>query len=509
MKKDRSTKLLIDYSARNADINKCVEILFRFWMSKELPAALKPSVSEHPNLYSQMKYLLAALRLTLVIVVYKHATELWSQCVLKAIQYVLAGFTLSAHMYASSHWGATLVAQAVKAGEHERRIKAIINEILSNVLNVLIAIKHVSRRHSLEQVITLLISEGRSLCNPLLRTGLKRLNPAFEKQLEHVTSSDRGDHMLKKYFELSIKAEKRGKRQAVLEPLLAESRPADSDFHPGFDFEDVISQAPLINDVFIRVILEWSSFSSQLKNKVIDVMIEVFQGNRLLNKALRDSDVISLGPISQIFNRLRWLKDNMELSSLCVRAKFECLMTGKSASLQQIVNWLEYLTDFCHSLNGSGDFIINKTQNILRQLELHKDISVVWQLIHNLAKIDRALEAPSLRLQSAIISFYFYFSLHNRANTKEIIKLLVPTMLSANVLQFGSLLRLLNDFGHLEIRDVTRIFVYILDEKQANESKNMNSMAIFEKMMIDRTGSLKKTIQNVASSLLSEFSARS
>jgi len=508
MKEDISTRQLINYSARNANINKCLEILFRFWMNKELPAAIRPKTPaepmEKPNLFSPMKYLMAMLRVTLAIVEYKHATELWSQCILKAVQYVLAGFTLSAHLYADSHWGATLVAQAVRAGEGERRVKIIVNEILSCVLNVLLAIKQVSRRHGLGQAITVFISEASTLRNPLLGTGLKHLNPLFEEKLSKVTSSDRGDRVLEEYFKLAGRAEKRGKK-SILNPLLADSDSmGESGFKPGFDFKDLVSKAPLINDLFIRVILEWPSFSSQLKNKVIDVMNEIFQGNRLFVKALGASDVISLGPISQIFNRLRWLKDNMELSSLCVRAKFECGKTDKSPSLQQIIHLLQYLTDFCHPLNGSSDFVIKKTQNILRQLELHKDVSVVWQLIHSLEKTPQPLATHILRLKSAIISFYFYFAVRNQTNTKELARLLVPSMLSINVIQFASLLRLLNDFAHLHIRDVTRIFVYILDEIQAEETKDMNSMMIFEKMMFDRTGMLKKNVQNVASSLLSE-----
>ena len=506
-KEDISIKRLINYSARNQEINKCLEVLFRFWMSKEIPESIKPKdpaePMEQPNLFSPMKYLMGMLRLTLAMVEYKHATELWSQFVLKAVQYVLAGFTLSAHLYSDSHWGATLVAQAVKAGENERRVKIIVNEILSCVLNVLLAIKQVSRRHALGQAISLFISEGQTLRNPLLGTGLKHLSPVFEETLKLVTSSDRGDRIIDEYFKQTVKAEKRDRRRSIQDPLLAESR-SESDFKPGFEFKELVAKAPLIGDLFIRVILEWPSFSSQLKNKVIDVMNEIFQGNRLFGKALRASDVISLGPVSQIFNRLRWLKDNMELSSLCVRAKFECSFIGKSTSLQQIIHLLEYLTDFCHPLNGSSDFVIKKTQNILRQLELHKDVTVVWQLVHNLEKMEKNLDVQCLRLKSALISFYFYFSTRNKTNIKELARLLVPSMLSVGVMQFASILRLLNDFAHLHIRDVTRIFVYILDEIQADESKGMISMNVFEKMMIDRTGMLKKNVQNVASSLLSE-----
>jgi len=502
MKEDISSKQLIDYSARNADINICLELLFRLWMSKELPPAVQSL-----DLHSSMKYLLSALRLTLSIVEYKHATELWAQCVLKAVQYVLAGFTLAAATYSGSHWGAALVAQAVKAGESQRRVKIIVSEILNCVLNVLIAIKQVSRRHGLEQTISLFIAESHTLRNPLLGTDLKHLSPAFEAQLRFLSNSDRGHQLIENYFKQTTKAEKQekgGKRKSIFEPLLSENRIVGSDFRPAFDFKEVLTNSPPLHDLFIRVILEWPSFTSQLKNKLIDVMSEVFQGNRLFAKALRASDVISLGPLSHVFNRLRWLKDNMELNSLCVRAKYEFSVTEKSASLEQIIHLLEYLTDFCHAGNGSSDFVIKKTQNILRQLEIHKDVSVVWQVVHCLERMGRARKTASLRLKSAIISFYLYFTTNNPANTKEIAKLLVPSMLSSDVLQFASLLRLLNDFSHLQISEITRIFVYILDEKQAEDGKDMNSMAIFEKMMLDRSGMLNKNVQNVASSLLSE-----
>jgi len=539
-----NAKKLVDYSCGTSEVNQCLELIFQFWMSEELPAAITVDDSVPAQLLNAMEYLMAMLRTTLAIVEYRHSTELWAQCVLRAIQYLLAGFTKSAPRFREHHWGASFIERAIKAGEEpkehrlegkpnkeenkeqwkarkeqeqsrkeeRRRLRIMVNELLSCVMNALLAIKKVTRHTALGEIVTLFVSQAHKLKNPLFGTSLGPSNNPAElaAALKAIVSSDRSDRLIAEYFreeDRRITHMKKPSPSGLQSVDTVENASFFLEFDHKIDFKTVVHNAPPLKDIFILVILEWPSFSSTVKDKVTDVMDELFRENRLMDRALRTSDVISLGPISQVYNRLRWIRDNVDFNSLRVRAKFECVMTGQSASLTDIVRTLEYMTNFCHPRAKGSLLVLQKTQNIVRQLGLHKEVMVLWQLILDMDRMGKGNDSPCLQLKGALVSFLFYFVLDNPENSRELSKHLTPDMSAMGILQYSSFLRVINDFSHLTIRDITRVMVYIL-ESLTHSDKDIRGLMFFEKFMIDKYGKLKRNIQNVASSLLSEYLSR-
>ena len=531
------TKRLIDYTQGPTEVNQCLEFIFQFWMSSRLPAALEVDEQDPAQLLNAMEYLMAMLRVTVAIVDYKHCTELWAQCVLRALQYILAGFTKSAVKYRDIHWGTSFIERAIKHGEekkgvrkdnrplkdeskeqwkarkeHEqrrkeerRRLRIMVNELLSCVINALLAIKKVTRHTALGEVVALFVSQGQKLKNPLFGTGLGKSNSPAElsNALKTIVTPDRSEKLIADYLREELNRLTIDKRTPISTQETVETEEKAKIFDSKIDFRKVISSAPPLKSVFILVILEWPSFSSTVKDKVIDVMDELFRENILLERALRTTDVISLGPISQVYNRLRWIKDNVDFNSLRIRAKFECVMTGKSASLIEIVRTLEYMTNFCHPRSKGNELVLHKTQNILRQLGLHSEVLVLWQLVHELDKMGKGNDSPCLQLKGALVSFLHYFVLNNPENARDLSKKMTPNMSALGILQYSSFLRVINDFTHLTIRDITRVMIYVL-ESVTTSDKDIRGLWFFEKFMIDREGHLKRSIQNIASSLLSE-----
>jgi len=484
---------LFDTNADNPYVVQCLHIVFEFWINKELPPAM-----EKKELFGQLKFLLAMLKLTSAVVEYRHCTELYALLVLKSVQYLLVGFTAAAKSYEKQHWGARLVSLATVKGVEDRKIRLLVNELVAGVLTAILAIKKSGRRIVLMQVISLFLSELGIQDSLSLVTFSDRIDAV----LKEIVSSDRGDKMIADYIKRVDKTKKTPDMSMTI-ALVAQSTLPLEGYLPELDLKPIVNGAPPLKEIFIRLILEWSSFSTVLKNKMINVMNEVFKEKKLFNKFLKTSDVISLGPISVIYNRLRWVKENSELSSLFVRAKFEALMMGKSKSLARIIQTLEYLINFCHPRNGFTEFVLQKTQNIMRQLGLLKEVMMLWQLVQYLDKLGKGNDSPAIRLKSALVSFLLYFIKGNPANVKCLAKSLTPTHYIMTVMQYPALLRLVNDFGHLAIRDVTRLLIYILEVVQQSD-RDLRAMSFFECMMIDRQGQVKRTIQNVASTLLSE-----
>ena len=480
--------------AREApNVKECLSIVFDFWMDMALPPAI-----EKKELVGQLKYLLAMLRLTAAVVEYKHCTELYALLILKSVQYLLVGFTAAAKLYERQHWGAKLISAAAAKGKIDRKVRLLVNELVAGVLTAILAIKKSDRRLVLMQVISLFLRENEALSGTPDPQSAERVSA----QLKEIVSSDRGDRMIADYIK-RVEKTKRNPEMSINTALLAQATLPVEGYVPDIDLREIVSEAPPLKEIFIRLILEWSSFSTVLKNKMINVMNEVFKEKKLFNKFLKTSDVISLGPMSVIYDRLRWVKDNSELSSLFVRSKFEALMMGKSKSLTKIIRILEYLINFCHPKNGLNEFVIQKTQNVMRQLGFLKDIMMLWQLVHYLNKLGKGNDSPSIRLKSALISFLLYFIKDNQSNVKSLAKTLTPTHYIMDVVQYPAMLRMVNDFSHLAIRDVTRLLIYIL-EAVAQSDRDLRAMAFFEYMMVDRQGHVKRTIQNVASTLLSE-----
>jgi hypothetical protein len=542
VQKTRSrARKLVDYSCGTMEVNQCLEFIFQFWMDKELPAAIQVDETVPAQFLNAMEYLMAMLRVSLAIVEYRHSTDLWAQCVLRAIQYILAGFTKSAARFREHHWGASFIERAIKAGEEpkdhrkadklskeeskeqwkarkeleqrgkeeRRRLRIMVNELLSCVMNAILAIKKVTRHTVLREIVALFVSQSQKLKNPLFGTSLGQKNSPVElaNTLKAIIAPDRSDKLIAEFYREEDRRVIRAKRPSVASIQTAGTEGdanLTKEFDHKIDFKDVVNNAPPLKDIFILVILEWSSFSSTVKDKVIDVMDELFRENRLMDRALQTSDVISLGPISQVYNRLRWIRDNVDFNSLRVRAKFECVMTGKSASLTEIVRTLEYMINFCHPRAKGNALVLEKTQNIVRQLGLHKEVMVLWQLILELDRMGKGNDSPCLQLKGALVSFLFYFVLNNPENSRELSKHLTPDMSALGILQFSSFLRVINDFSHLTIRDITRVMIYLL-ESLVHSDKDIRGLLFFEKFMIDRTGRLKRNIQNVASSLLSEY----
>jgi len=496
-----SRQPIFNSSTNNEHVLQCLKIVFEFWMVKRMPNAIARQQRS-----GQLHYLMAMLRLTLAVVDFKHCAEMYALLVLRTVQYLLVGFTGAAEMY-RSHWAAEIILMSVKEGAKDRKIKLIVNELLGAVLSTILAIKKSGRRLVLMQVLAKFINDSKNYSNPLFSTGLLQQKDfsRLTAELRECVESDRDEKLINDFLRRIDRSCSRTTRATTsATPLLARATTmATDDYLSKFEFKDIVANAPPLKEMFIRVMLEWSSFSNYLKNKMIDVMNELFQERRLFDQFLKTSDVISLGPVSVVSNRLRWLKENSELSSLFVRAKYESLISGQSKSLARIVCTLEYLINFMHPRNGTTDFVIRKTQNIVRQLGLFKDVMMMWNLVHYLNKMGKKLDTPTIRLKSALVTFLLYFVRRNTSNSRELSKYLEPSHYVMTVMQYPSFLRQLNNFSHLAIRDVTRLLVHILNLVHQSDS-HLLSMCFFERLMIDKNGTLKRTTQNIASTLLSE-----
>ena len=495
-----SRQPLFNSALTNTPILKSLKIIFEFWMVKKLPLAIS-----RQNRSSQLHYLMAMLRLTMAVVEFKHCPEMFALLVLRTIQYLLVGFTGAAEQY-KNHWAAEIIMISVKEGTKNRKIKLIVNELLGAVLGTILAIKKSGRRLILMQILSKFINDSKHFSNPLFVTGLvdQSDHSRVINEIRECVDSEREEKLLNDFIRRAERSKSRTPKTTISTPLLTRSNTMATDDYLGkFDFKDIVANAPPLKEIFIRVMLEWSSFSNFLKNKMIDVMNEIFQERRLFDKFMKTSDVISLGQISVISNRLRWLKENSELSSLFVRAKYESLISGQSQSLATIVCSLEYLINFLHPRNGNCDFVIKKTQNIVRQLRIFKEVMMMWSLVHYLGKLGKGDDTPCIRLKSALVTFLLYFVRRNAENSRELSKYLEPSHYVMTVQQYPSFLRQLNNFAHLAIRDVTRLLVHILNQVHQSD-KHLTSMCFFEKLMIDKDHTLKRTTQNIASTLLSE-----
>ena len=498
-KQERTEMLLIEYFPDYPYISKIMKAVFDFWMQRELPKCI-----DVEGFLGPLNYLKAMLRVTLAEVLYQHCNELYFNFVLRVMHFLLAGFTEGAAAGKKVHWSTLLISNAVKESSKDRKLELLVNDLLGCVLTTIIAIKKMSRRTLLTQVVRLLISKPSVFKMTLFGAGIGTSDSAEEVTvgLKNILDPGRQIKMMLDYCKKIVKL-KNKKDSPDTALMRGATEILQTGYEPEYDFKDIVTEAPSIKEVFIRVILEWFSFSSFLKDRMLEVMDEIFKEKELFVKCFKYVDVYALGPISEVYTRIRWLRENSEINSLIIRARYECSMSSKSTSLARIGNILEYIINFIHPNTCVSDFILRKTQNIIRHQELHKDLYKLWGLVHFLDRIGKGQDSPAVRLKSAFTSFLYFFARGNTKNVKELARMLQPQHYILSIAQYPALLRLINDYVHLNVRDFTRLLVFTLEEAQASD-KNLCMMNFIENIIIDRYGGKKRTIQNVVSTMLSE-----
>jgi len=483
---------LFTYDPEAPYISKVLKFVFEFWMQPAVPSCLKSG-----HLTDAVKFVRAMLRITQALVEFQHCTELYAHCMLKAMLYALAGFTDAAKAYKSQHWATDLISAAIKEGHNDRNLNLVVNDLLACVLSTILAVKKISRKSLLWHAVCFLTSKPAVFRAHFMESGL-----GVSQSLEEVTNglkelldTSRANRLITEF----VRSSERNKGENSSQWELS----VNTSYSPDFDIHEISQNAPPLKEAFVRVILEWSSFSPFLKDKMLETMNEIFKENTLFAHSFKNVDIYSLGPLSEMHNRLRWLKEHAEVESLLVKARFESSLAGKTTSLTRITNLLEYVTNFVHPAACKHEFVLRKTQNIVRHLELHVELFKLWGLLHYLDKIGKGLDSPSVRLKSAFAAFLYYFTRENPKNAKELSKLLKPHHYLLTVSQFPAFLRILNDFAHLTVRDFTRLMVHILDEALASD-KALCMFPLMECVMVDKYGDKKKTYQSIVSTLLSE-----
>lgn len=497
-----SENVLIDEGKNNAEVRRCLQGMLMLWLRVELPEDItKWSADE------QMNYVKAALNLTCSLIQFNHCNDLYTKCISRALSFLLAGLCNAQDQLEAPYWGATLMATVLEqASSGDIMLRIYLNDMLTKILNTYLMICRRTRRDRLQRLLVIAVRNReflRAYKTPLFAT--KDDDPpeikAVLEAVANVLDEEADQRDINELIRSQDFNRKRTRLEASLTDSLLSSPMPTVVSAPDFDLREVLTRGPKMKDVFVKVTLEWADFSKEMKNVIIQLMKEVFKDKRMVNRTLQLVDIFSLGPLTQIYDRVNWLKQYSELSALIVRSKYESLMLGKSRSLARIIHLLEYATNFIHPYLITNQLVLKKTQNIFRHIGLHRYFIHAWTLCSYLEKVGKGADSPTLTLQAAISTFLLYFIKDNALNKKEITKLLHPRHFFLNVIQYSEFVQDFTGYTNLALNEVTRIFQYILLERK---SLGLNALHFFKVIMSDQDGVPKKDRQNVASTLLAE-----
>ena len=456
------------------EVTLCLHLTLSPWMQRELPGYLKGAHKLHI-----LTYLTACLKVAHSLVDFDHCSQVYARSLGKGLGFLLQGLKMGKEEH-RRHWAVALVQSAVKDAQHIMDLRVQTHELFRILVQLLTAVSCVTRQYQLTQLAsacTLLnFDELMSLENSEITELIDKVNEPFEglqtlRRMMGPMSSFRQDDDLN--TELTPQPSMRLSHEILLKGMET-------------------------HEALFRLLLSWESIEVGIRDAVIVFLRQSYDRKSTIAKHLQMVDVLTDPKLLGLYEQLRRYAEQHQVGMLAQDCRFEARQ-GRYDSLLQLCQFIRYILNFVLPQSGHTPYVIEKMQNVLRHLSLHKQVMSLWPLALYLTRLPKSpdFEQTVLRLTTLIVCFLTHFCRNNSRNRAELLYLFDSNYYDLKVPQYAELLREMTDFEVLNPDNCQRLVTYLLDSVDS-----AHSSAFLRIVMYRRNGQPREDLQNLVARLV-------
>jgi len=461
----------IDFGdGQHAHVRFCLKLTLTLLLSKTLPHELQKLEPRELLEFSK-----ALLQLCYSLVDCEHCSGLYVRSLDKALAFFLVALSdESSEKMVKRHWAVAPLKRIQMEAERDLVLRVQLNELLKLLISLLGLINQYLKRTKILNILRVCVTENEDF-----------------PQVSDIIDPQASEKILRKMLE------SRGPDGALSEGLLRSStKQVSRVFNRG-----ILLHGPSTKDYLFRVLLNWNSINSGLKESLIVLVKQLFAESTMTRRTLKNVDIITSEEFITMKRSLQLLKTENDLTRLLADAKYELHHMTSFTAFEKLNSILETITAALSSQTGMTNDQHLKAQNVMRHLDLHSFVMQTWNLVMVAARLNRSDIRQMRDLKMFLTVFLLNFVRGNEKNRNTIRGLFQPNFYFMTVPQFADLIRELTDFDSLGTADTTRFFAYILD---TFHEQNLGAFNFIKRAIISRTGTLKPEKQNIAGRLVAE-----
>ena len=455
------------------EVHLCLHLTLSLWMQRELPTYLKGVQKLHV-----LTYLTACLRVAHSLLDFDHCSSMYASCLSRGLAFLLQGLRSGKEEH-RRHWASAVVQVTAKDQQHTMELRVQLHELFRVLVQLLTAVACVTRQSKLTKLAS-------ACCLINFDDLLSSESPELTELIDGVNDPLEGLPSLKRLMGgMNSFSQEDERLELTPQPRMRLS-------------QEVLLKGPDTQEALFRLLLSWESIDGGLKDAVIVYLRQSYDRKSTLVKYLRCVDVLAEPRLQALYDELRTYSEQHPLALIAQDCKFE-VRQGKCEALTQLCDAVRHISNFVSPRTGHPAYIVEKLQNVLRHLSLHKQVMSLWPLVLYIGRLPLSaeLDRELLRLTTLMVCFLLNFCRRNSRNRAELLILFESNYYHLKVPQYAELIREMTDFEELNPDNSQRLITFLLDNVDSAHSSAFLSIVMYR-----RNGEPREDLQNLVARLV-------